>query len=318
MHSSCVWNTDYFVVGCCATTSLECLFFTSCIDWTSPTTDADDPLVFTWYAFSHILTATSDFFSRGFNTCYENNYPSNYRQWVRYSQLCSTLLTEPSQGCGHNATSILLTYENMPATAATISQAFIGTKELEAMATVTATASYISISTTTSTTISTASPQSPTSTGTIVGAAIGGTALLVLGAVAIAYLLLRARRANQQTTSLTNPTSPHATTSHPSAYFFDKNQAQEGMIPSSMHNSQHVSDMSQGGRGYQHQPVQQFSQADIIQQIQQPSQSPGTIEPSSPREMDGKSLRIPGYVPRKPVGGVEGLMSPSAEPSVAS
>ena len=47
-HSSCVWNTDYFVVGCCATESKACLFFTSCIDENSPTTAADDSLVFTW------------------------------------------------------------------------------------------------------------------------------------------------------------------------------------------------------------------------------------------------------------------------------
>lgn len=50
-HSSCVWNTDYYVVGCCATASKQCLFFTSCIDLNSPATAADDPLVFTWYLF---------------------------------------------------------------------------------------------------------------------------------------------------------------------------------------------------------------------------------------------------------------------------
>jgi hypothetical protein len=63
-RSSCVWNTDYYIVGCCATASKACVFYTSCIDINSPVTAADDPLVYTWYIPSifnwyNVLTTTT-------------------------------------------------------------------------------------------------------------------------------------------------------------------------------------------------------------------------------------------------------------------
>ncbi|KAL2059953.1 hypothetical protein VTL71DRAFT_10108 [Oculimacula yallundae] len=270
-HSSCVWNTDYFVVGCCATESKACLFFTSCIDQNSPATAADDSLVFT---------------CRGTKTCFQNNYPSNYRQW----------------GCGYNATFIALTYANMSADAATIQQAFIGTAELLAMTTVTATANY------TVTAVPKSSSEGP-STGIIVGAAVGGSAILVVGAVIIAALLLKRRRSQQPV--FTGPISPlsspgmttHGGTNimgfhHPTGSYFNKDQFQPGHSPG--HSTHSYPQVYQSYSPPQPSP----NNADGIYHAYRPPQSPGPISMSpTPREMDARSTRSFGGISRKPVAG---------------
>ncbi|KAF4624379.1 hypothetical protein G7Y89_g13792 [Cudoniella acicularis] len=117
---------------------------------------------------------------RGSKTCYENNYPSNYRQW----------------GCGWNATSILFTYPGQ-ADGDTIQQAFIGTKELEAVNTVTVTSIAMTMITTSDPNAPTAASQSSNSgvsTGTIVGATMGSAAILAIGAVIVTILIFRHRK----------------------------------------------------------------------------------------------------------------------------
>ncbi|KAH6694939.1 hypothetical protein BKA61DRAFT_623722 [Leptodontidium sp. MPI-SDFR-AT-0119] len=278
-HSSCVWNTDYFVVGCCATESKACLFFTSCIDENSPATAADDSLVFT---------------CRGTKTCFQNNYPSNYRQW----------------GCGYNATFIALTYQNMSADAATIQQAYIGTAELLAMTTVTATANY------TVTAVPDSSSGTP-STGTIIGAAIGGAAILVVGAAIIAALLLRRRKSNQP--AISGPISPMSSpgmTAHGSAQmvgfhhqtgsYFNKDQFQP-VVPGTGHSPGHSTSTHsypQVYQGYQPPPQPSPNHVDAIYHAYRPPQSPGPMPMSpTPREMDARSTRSFGGISRKPVAG---------------
>jgi hypothetical protein len=48
-QSSCVWNSDNSIVGCCATASSECKFYTSCVDLNSPQQTADSDNVYTWF-----------------------------------------------------------------------------------------------------------------------------------------------------------------------------------------------------------------------------------------------------------------------------
>ncbi|KAK0130131.1 hypothetical protein ONS96_000658 [Cadophora gregata f. sp. sojae] len=282
-HSSCVWNTDYFVVGCCATESKACLFFTSCIDKNSPATAADDSLVFT---------------CRGTKTCFQNNYPSNYRQW----------------GCGYNATFIALTYENMSADAATIQQAFIGTAELLAMTTVTAT----TISTITA--VSESSSKSP-STGTIVGAAVGGSAIFVVGAVIIAALLLR-RRQNTQP-AISGPISPISSPGmtgqgsaqmvgfhHPTGSHFNRDQFQPIVLATGHSPGNSTYSHPQFDQGYPH-PQPSLNHIDGIYQAYRPPQSPGPLPMSpTPREMDARSTRSFGVMSRKPVAGDEDVAPP--------
>ncbi|CZR56669.1 uncharacterized protein PAC_06558 [Phialocephala subalpina] len=83
-QSSCVWNSDYSIVGCCATASSNCQFYTSCIDINSPQQSGDSDQVFT---------------CRGTSLCYSNTYPGNYKQW----------------GCGSSdwATNIATSYSGM-------------------------------------------------------------------------------------------------------------------------------------------------------------------------------------------------------------
>lgn len=46
--SSCVWHTDYSIVGCCAMKSDNCAIYTDCIDINSPKPDHDKSDVYTW------------------------------------------------------------------------------------------------------------------------------------------------------------------------------------------------------------------------------------------------------------------------------
>ncbi|PVH77187.1 hypothetical protein DL98DRAFT_535077 [Cadophora sp. DSE1049] len=282
-HSSCVWNTDYFVVGCCATESKACLFFTSCIDENSPTTAADDSLVFT---------------CRGTKTCFQNNYPSNYRQW----------------GCGYNATFIALTYENMSADAATIQQAFIGTAELLAMTTVTATANH------TVTAVAESSSNSP-STGIIVGAAVGGSAILVVGAVIIAALILK-RRQNAQP-AISGPISPisspgmtgHGSAQmvgfhHPTNSYFNKDQFQPIVMATGHSPGHSTHSQPQVYQGYP-PPQPSPNHGDAMYQAYRTPHSPGPLPMSpTPREMDARSTRSFGGISRKPVAGHEDATPP--------
>lgn len=47
-RSSCVWNSDNRVVGCCATGGSACKFYTSCVDLNSPNQTGDKDDVYTW------------------------------------------------------------------------------------------------------------------------------------------------------------------------------------------------------------------------------------------------------------------------------
>ena len=191
----------------------------------------------------------------------------------------------------------------MSADAATIQQAFIGTAELLAMTTVTATVSGVNYTIT-------ATPEAShttINTGTIVGAAVGGTALIVLGAVAIAFLLLRARKNNAAISGPTPINSPPMMGFHPSpGAYFNKDQFPQVVAPaSSTENSQRASQPSQVERMYQYPPVSELpTQSDTPYQAYRPPQSPIPMPISpTPRELDARSFKSYGQVPRKPVAG---------------
>ncbi|KAH8595737.1 hypothetical protein B0O99DRAFT_686719 [Bisporella sp. PMI_857] len=86
ISSSCVWNSDYKIVGCCATASSECKFYTSCLDLNSPDPIGNRDDVYT---------------CKGVSLCYSNRYPGGYSQW----------------GCGKRewATSVLTSFSGMGA-----------------------------------------------------------------------------------------------------------------------------------------------------------------------------------------------------------
>jgi hypothetical protein len=213
------------------------------------------------------------------------------------------------KGCGYNSTTILLTYANMSADAATIQQAFIGTEELLAHTTLTATA-------TSSVTI-TATPGSSSgaSTGTIVGAAVGSSALLVIGAVIIAFLLLRYLKGKRHTVAgtmpgpspMSSPTMGQTMSPHLSATYFNKDQSQPIIIANSPNHSFPTYSSNQNQfQAYQHPAshVQMPNQGDMINESYRSPYSPlaPPISPT-PREMDGRSFRIYEQTSRKPVGG---------------
>jgi hypothetical protein len=191
----------------------------------------------------------------------------------------------------------------MTAGAPTIQQAFIGTAELLAMTTVTATVSGVNYTIT----ATAAASHTTINTGTIVGAAVGGTALIVLGAVAIAFLLLRARKNNAVISGPTSINSPQMMGVHPSpGAYFNKDQFPQVVAPaSSTENSQRTSQPSQVERVYQYPPVSEIpTQSDTIYQAYRPPQSPIPIPISpTPRELDARSFKSSGQVQRKPVAG---------------
>jgi hypothetical protein len=194
----------------------------------------------------------------------------------------------------------------MSAGAATIQQAFIGTAELLAVTTVTATVSGVNYTIT----ATPAASQTTINPGTIVGAAVGGTALIVMGAVAIAFLLLRARK-NNAAISGTTPESPVHNPQmmgfHPSpGAYFNKDQFPQVVAPASLtENSQRASQPSQVERTYQYPPASEIpTQSDTLYQAYRPPQSPIPMPISpTPRELDARSFRSYGQVPRKPVAG---------------
>ncbi|CAG8949484.1 hypothetical protein HYFRA_00007714 [Hymenoscyphus fraxineus] len=148
--SSCVWHTDYYIVGCCRMTATKspCLFYTDCVDERTDKTRVDDPLVYT---------------CKGTSTCFQNAYDNGYRQW----------------GCGYNAATVHLKYSGQSPQDATIRQVFTGIKELEA-------APILTISATnpipTSTVTATPSKGSGVSAGATAGIVIGGcVAGIILG-----------------------------------------------------------------------------------------------------------------------------------------
>jgi hypothetical protein len=187
----------------------------------------------------------------------------------------------------------------MTASAATIQQAFIGTAELLAMTTITATVSGVNY------TVTAPAASYTTNTGTIVGAAIGGTALIVMGAVVIAFLLLRARKNNAAISGTTPINSPQTMGFHPSpGAYVNKDQFPQVVAPaSSTENSQRASQPGQVERMYQYPPVSEIpTQSDALYQAYRPPQSPIPMPISpTPRELDARSFKSYGQVPRKPV-----------------
>ncbi|KAL5335526.1 hypothetical protein BJX70DRAFT_401518 [Aspergillus crustosus] len=65
-RSSCAWNTDNNYIGCCATASSTCRFYTSCVDASQPAPTEDSENVFTCL---------------GDARCYRNTYPDEFYQW---------------------------------------------------------------------------------------------------------------------------------------------------------------------------------------------------------------------------------------------
>jgi FtsZ-interacting cell division protein ZipA len=191
----------------------------------------------------------------------------------------------------------------MSADADTIQQTFIGTAELLAMTTVTATVSGVNYTIT----ATPAASHTTINTGTIVGAAVGGTALIVLGAVAIAILLLRARKNNAAISGPTPINSPQMMGVNPSpGASLNKDQFPQVVAPaSSTENSQRASQPSQVERMYQYPPISEIpTQSDTLYQGYRPPQSPIPMPISpTPRELDARSLKSYGQVPRKPVSG---------------
>ncbi|CZS99640.1 uncharacterized protein RCO7_07944 [Rhynchosporium graminicola] len=203
----------------------------------------------------------------------------------------------------------------MSVDAATIQQAYIGTAELLAMTTVTATVKHI----VTALSVPNSSSDSPT-TGTIVGAAVGGSAILVVGAVIIAALLLKRRREKQHPV-FTGPISPLSSSSpgmtthaggmgfhHPTGSCFAKTPEHfQTLAHSPGHSTLEQSYPQQVYQNYPPPPPQHssgYGSGDAIYQAYRPPQSPG-LNPISPtpREMDARSMRSAGGISRKPVAG---------------
>ncbi|CEJ92232.1 hypothetical protein VHEMI07893 [[Torrubiella] hemipterigena] len=88
-HSSCVWQTNLGVIGCCTTIGTDCGIYTSCVDKNAEKQTEDQ---------KDVYTCTAD------DLCYRNSYPLGYYQW----------------GCGRpkDATTVLTTINgyNGPAT----------------------------------------------------------------------------------------------------------------------------------------------------------------------------------------------------------
>ncbi|KAL4907028.1 hypothetical protein BDW74DRAFT_176628 [Aspergillus multicolor] len=82
-YSSCVRNTDNSYVGCCATASNACRFFTSCVDVSS----------------SQIEDLQDVYTCKGAKRCYRNSFPDDFYQW----------------GCGalDDATTVLTSYDGI-------------------------------------------------------------------------------------------------------------------------------------------------------------------------------------------------------------
>jgi hypothetical protein len=197
----------------------------------------------------------------------------------------------------------------MTAGAATIQQAFIGTAELLAMTTVTATVSGVNYTVT----ATPAASRTTINTGTIVGAAVGGTALIVMGAVAITFLLLRARKNNAAISGMTPINSPQMIGFHPSpGAYLNKDQFPQVVAPAGpTENSQRASQPSQVERMYQSPSASEIpTQSEILYQAYRPPQSPIPMPISpTPRELDARSFKSYVQVPRKPVAGDNDLMS---------
>jgi hypothetical protein len=200
----------------------------------------------------------------------------------------------------------------MSAGAATIQQAFIGTKELLAQTTLIVTAtSSVTITATTGS-------SSGANTGTIVGAAVGSSALLVIGALIIVLLLINYRKRKNHAapgtvsgpSPILSPTMGQTTSLHPAATFFNKDQAQPIMVANSPDHllQTHSSNQNQF-QAYQHPAlhVQMPNQGGTIYEAYQSAHSPpaASLSPTL-REMDGSSRGIYEQTPRKPVAGNEG------------
>ncbi|PMD56207.1 uncharacterized protein K444DRAFT_665862 [Hyaloscypha bicolor E] len=136
-QSSCVWNSDESIVGCCATSGSNCAFYTSCIDMNSPQQTSDSENVYT---------------CRGTSLCYSNTYPGSYKQW----------------GCGSTnwATNIETSYSGM---AADISLQIVTTGNGAGGSTVGSTAASSTIETLVSATESTTSTPQVTSLAATLG-----------------------------------------------------------------------------------------------------------------------------------------------------
>lgn len=220
----------------------------------------------------------------------------------------------------------------MSTDAATIQQVFMGNKDLLAVTTTTVTV------TASATPLSSSSPSTYNGpgTGTIVGAAVGGSAILVLGALLLACLIFQRKKPKE----VDNPTpvtpgrpvisSPMTSPSlggggglpnqssmygfHPSVGYYNKDQFQ--LVPTNTNSMSHSSFLSdgtpnpfffpqpqpqhQGGHG-----LGQLQGDGVYRAYQAPApESPRQIPISpTPREMDGRSFRS---INRKPVAGSAG------------
>ncbi|RDW58798.1 hypothetical protein BP6252_13274 [Coleophoma cylindrospora] len=207
-QSSCVWNSDYGIVGCCATASSNCEFYTSCVDMNSPKQVGDSGNVFT---------------CRGTSVCYSNTYPGDYKQWgcgssdwatdveTSYAGMAADISLQivftgsAAQGSGIQTTAVTTTQEAVaiiPTSSSSLSpQVAVETSSSEgaspASASVLSSAtssSSSSTSTSTSSSSLSSSTNSPTSSahvtstssvpvGAVAGGAVGGVALIALVAV---------------------------------------------------------------------------------------------------------------------------------------
>lgn len=218
----------------------------------------------------------------------------------------------------------------MSTDAATIQQVFMGNKDL------------LAVTTTTVTITASGSPSSSPSTyngpgtGTIVGAAVGGSAILVLGALLLACLIFQRKKPKEVDNPAPAPSGPPVISSpmtspslgglpsqssmygfHPSVGYYNKDQFQ--LVPTNTNSMSHSSFLSdgtpnpfffpqpqlpqqqqQGGQG-----LGQLQGDGVYRSYQPPTPgSPGQVPISpTPREMDGRSFRS---VNRKPVGGGAG------------
>ncbi|KAJ4149876.1 hypothetical protein LMH87_010654 [Akanthomyces muscarius] len=195
-QSSCVWNTDLGVVGCCAMTSDGCAFYTSCVDINSKKPSVDRNDVYT---------------CRGTSVCYLNTYPHGLVHGYDTAKSFQIVFTGTSSNA-KATTSVATEYTTLtltvtpsivsttPTTLTTSTQGSSTDDSSGATSSTTTTSSTGAEASSDSPTPSASAEPAPkgTPTGAIAGGTVGGFAGVAILATILFFFWRKYRRGNDE------------------------------------------------------------------------------------------------------------------------